>query len=1194
MTVQIPSSTSLLINPDGRTSRPWFTFFENINSTLNSITISGDVISVFGRGGIVTAQSGDYTASQITNVASGNITATNVQSAINQLDTNDGLIDITNISGDDNTYYPVFVSGSGSLLTSYINNSSFQIINGSSGPDLIVGNLELSSENGIRNDGLDLVLSANGGLAVKIDGSPFEITSGEQIRLYNNDNSNYVALQSQGSLGATYTLTFPSDAGSGGEVLSTDGSGNLSWAAALSSSLTSDNIFIGNSFNVATEVTISGDATLASSGVLTLADTGVVADTYGSSTEVAQLQIDSKGRIVSASNVTITGIDITAVTADNIYYPAFTLDSSTLDTNSNLIYTISGGVGTLTTNALKLSQNTGLQLADLSGSFLLTIKPNSSFTNYRTLSLTTGDSDRNLTFAGDATISGTNTGDITLSGQNYLSLSGQALTANQIDLTANVTGILPVVNGGTGAASLTQHGVLLGQGTGAVTSLTPGSTGQLLTANSSANPAWTNTTYPSTSNQGDIIYASALNNFTTLAKSSASTRYLSNQGTSNGPSWSQVNLGNGVTGSLSRASIAADSAHTFVFNDNSTGLLASYSISTIGNFLGYVDTNTVGQISLAGTSGQIDITSSLSIDVLTLTFAIDSGYVGQSSITTLGTISTGVWQGTKVAETYGGTNQTSYTLGDILYSSASNILSKLAGNTTTTKQYLSQTGTGTVSGAPAWATISGSDITGAALTRTNDTNVTLTLGGSPTTALLNAASLTLGWTGQLGLSRGGTNADLSATGGTSQVLKQASLGGAITVGQLAASDLSNGTTGSGSIVLATSPVLTTPNIGAATGTSLDSSSTSLAIGSSSATSINIGNTSSTIKLIGTTQLQGTSSSTSHITFSYAPTANRILQIPNADSVTVQPLGSPTSSNWVQYITSSGVQTLTQPAFSDISGTVSVAQGGTGQTSYTNGQLLIGNTTGNTLTKSTLTGTSNQITITNGTGSITLSTPQDIGTSSSVTFGGLTLNGNATITPTSTSGNQINMTAGIAGELGMIISNSTSGASSYGKFKIGSNGGGELRFESLSGSFSGSRFGLSAGQAGMSNSFASIYFCTGTDGTPSGNTAVAMQLDTSQNTIFSGNAIVNVAGKTLKIKQGSNACAGTGAVLSGGTVTVNTTAVATGDIIFLSCTAAGGTQGVPRISAISNGASFTITSSSILDTSTYSWLIVKAA
>ena len=45
-----------------------------------------------------------------------------------------------------------------------------------------------------------------------------------------------------------------------------------------------------------------------------------------------------------------------------------------------------------------------------------------------------------------------------------------------------------------------------------------------------------------------------------------------------------------------------------------------------------------------------------------------------------------------------------------------------------------------------------------ALTATNDTNVTLTLGGSPGTALLNPASLTLGWTGTLAIARGGTGA----------------------------------------------------------------------------------------------------------------------------------------------------------------------------------------------------------------------------------------------------------------------------------------------------------------------------------------------------------------------------------------------------------------------------------------------------
>lgn len=110
--------------------------------------------------------------------------------------------------------------------------------------------------------------------------------------------------------------------------------------------------------------------------------------------------------------------------------------------------------------------------------------------------------------------------------------------------------------------------------------------------------------------------------------------------------------------------------------------------------------------------------------------------------------------------------------------------------------------------------------TPAALTESNDTNVTLTLGGTPSTALLQAVSITAGWSGLLGLARGGTNANLSATGGTSQVLRQSSNGAAVTVSQLAAADLSNNTTGTGEVVLQTSPTLITPTLGVAKATSI--------------------------------------------------------------------------------------------------------------------------------------------------------------------------------------------------------------------------------------------------------------------------------------------------------------------------------------------------------------------------------------
>lgn len=66
----------------------------------------------------------------------------------------------------------------------------------------------------------------------------------------------------------------------------------------------------------------------------------------------------------------------------------------------------------------------------------------------------------------------------------------------------------------------------------------------------------------------------------------------------------------------------------------------------------------------------------------------------------------------------------------------------------------------------------------------------------------------------------------------------------------------------------------------------------------------------------------------------------------------------------------------------LSSTLAVTSGGTGQTSYTDGQLLIGNTTGNTLAKATLTAGSG-ISITNGHGTITIASTSSGGTVTSV-------------------------------------------------------------------------------------------------------------------------------------------------------------------------------------------------------------------
>jgi hypothetical protein len=59
------------------------------------------------------------------------------------------------------------------------------------------------------------------------------------------------------------------------------------------------------------------------------------------------------------------------------------------------------------------------------------------------------------------------------------------------NLTTNVTGTLPVGNGGTGATTLTANNVLLGNGTSAPLFVAPGTAGNLLTSDGTT---WTSAT----------------------------------------------------------------------------------------------------------------------------------------------------------------------------------------------------------------------------------------------------------------------------------------------------------------------------------------------------------------------------------------------------------------------------------------------------------------------------------------------------------------------------------------------------------------------------------------------------------------------------------------------------------------------------------------------------------------------------
>jgi len=111
--------------------------------------------------------------------------------------------------------------------------------------------------------------------------------------------------------------------------------------------------------------------------------------------------------------------------------------------------------------------------------------------------------------------------------------------------------VTPTSAGGTGLTSYTA-GDLLYYATGTtLTKLGIGSAYQHLGVNAGGTaPEWQASANSVLTAQGDMLYASAANTLARLAKNTTATRYLSNTGSNNNPAWAQVDLTNGVTGTL--------------------------------------------------------------------------------------------------------------------------------------------------------------------------------------------------------------------------------------------------------------------------------------------------------------------------------------------------------------------------------------------------------------------------------------------------------------------------------------------------------------------------------------------------------------------------------------------------------------------------------------------------------------------
>lgn len=88
-------------------------------------------------------------------------------------------------------------------------------------------------------------------------------------------------------------------------------------------------------------------------------------------------------------------------------------------------------------------------------------------------------------------------------------------------------------------------------------------------------------------------------------------------------------------------------------------------------------------------------------------------------------------------------------------------------------------------------------------------------------------------------------------------------------------------------------------------------------------------------------------------------------------------------------------------------------------------------------------------------------------------------------------------------------------------------------------------------------------------------------------------VINLAGKGLKIKEGTNARMGT-ATLVAGSVSISNTSITANTRIFVTTQLPGGTVGHVYVNARSTGISFGIASTSSTDTSVVAWLLVEPA